>query len=192
MADSKVSDLTAVAALDLSELLYLVDDPAGTPLDRKITLANLITKGIRQLVRKTADETVTSSTVFQNDDHLSLTIDSNEIWAFELCAWATLSSGAAGGPKTQFTAPAGSTVVHGSDGKYYNSGSTDTAGQGYVNSSSAIHFYADNIYRPVRLHGIIINGATAGTLQLQWAQDTSTAVNTVLRTGSYLMGWRIA
>lgn len=43
MADSNLPALTAVAALDGTELLYLVDDPAGTPLDRKVTLATLRT-----------------------------------------------------------------------------------------------------------------------------------------------------
>lgn len=42
MADSKVADLTAIAAIAGDELLYIVDDPAGTPLDRKVTVTNLL------------------------------------------------------------------------------------------------------------------------------------------------------
>lgn len=41
MADSKLADLTAVTALAGDELLYVVDDPGGTPLDRKVTVSNL-------------------------------------------------------------------------------------------------------------------------------------------------------
>lgn len=37
MADSKLANLTTVAAVDGDEYLYLLDDPAGTPLDRKVT-----------------------------------------------------------------------------------------------------------------------------------------------------------
>lgn len=41
MADSTIAALTALAALDGNELLYVVDDPAGTPLDRKVTTNQL-------------------------------------------------------------------------------------------------------------------------------------------------------
>src|SRR3990167_11222904 len=41
MADSLLQDLTAITVPATTDLLYLVVDPAGTPLDRKITLASL-------------------------------------------------------------------------------------------------------------------------------------------------------
>lgn len=44
MADSKVSDLTLLAAMGGDELLYVVDDPGGTPLDRKMTLSTLLAR----------------------------------------------------------------------------------------------------------------------------------------------------
>lgn len=43
MADQKVSDMTALASFDGTELFYVVDDPAGTPLDRKVAAADLKT-----------------------------------------------------------------------------------------------------------------------------------------------------
>ena len=42
MADSKASDLTTVASVDGDELLYLVDDPSGTPADRKVSVDDLL------------------------------------------------------------------------------------------------------------------------------------------------------
>lgn len=42
MADSKLSDLTAVTSLGGDELVYVVDDPGGTPVDRKVTVTNLL------------------------------------------------------------------------------------------------------------------------------------------------------
>lgn len=45
MADSTTAALTALATIDGDELLYAVDDPAGTPLDRKVTTAQ-ITSGL--------------------------------------------------------------------------------------------------------------------------------------------------
>lgn len=41
MADSKLTDLTADTAPTSDDLLYLVNDPAGTPVDRKVTVGNL-------------------------------------------------------------------------------------------------------------------------------------------------------
>ena len=43
MADSKVTALTALAAVESTDLLYVVDDPAGTPLSKKATVGNVIT-----------------------------------------------------------------------------------------------------------------------------------------------------
>ena len=45
MADTKLADLTALTTPSGDDLLYIVDDPAGIPLDRKIALDNLFTRG---------------------------------------------------------------------------------------------------------------------------------------------------
>jgi hypothetical protein len=45
MADQKLSDLTALTAPSGDDILYVVDDPAGTPADRKIALNNFFTRG---------------------------------------------------------------------------------------------------------------------------------------------------
>ena len=41
MADSKLADLTAITTPADDDLLYVVHDPAGTPVDRKVTVADL-------------------------------------------------------------------------------------------------------------------------------------------------------
>lgn len=41
MADQKLSDLTAITTPADTDLLYLVHDPAGTPVDRKIAVSDL-------------------------------------------------------------------------------------------------------------------------------------------------------
>lgn len=41
MADSKLADLTADASPTGDDLVYVVNDPGGTPADRKVTLTNL-------------------------------------------------------------------------------------------------------------------------------------------------------
>lgn len=42
MADSELADLDEAASLGGDELLYVVDDPAGTPVDRKATVATVL------------------------------------------------------------------------------------------------------------------------------------------------------
>lgn len=44
MADTKLQNLTALTAPAASDVLFIVDDPAGTPLDRKITAEDLLSK----------------------------------------------------------------------------------------------------------------------------------------------------
>jgi hypothetical protein len=41
MADTKVSDLTLISAVAFEDLLYVVDDPGGTPASRKATVQDL-------------------------------------------------------------------------------------------------------------------------------------------------------
>jgi hypothetical protein len=36
-------------------------------------------------------------------------------------------------------------------------------------------------------HGTLVNGATAGTIQLVWAQNTSSGTSTVIHTQSYVL-----
>jgi hypothetical protein len=45
MSDTKLADLTALTAPSGDDLLYVVDDPAGTPSDKKLALDNLFTRG---------------------------------------------------------------------------------------------------------------------------------------------------
>jgi hypothetical protein len=45
MADTKLADLTALTTPSGDDLLYVVDDPAGTPSDKKLAMDNLFTRG---------------------------------------------------------------------------------------------------------------------------------------------------
>jgi hypothetical protein len=45
MADQDVTELTEETDPDLDGLVYFVKDPSGTPLDRGVSLQNLIKQG---------------------------------------------------------------------------------------------------------------------------------------------------
>jgi len=41
MADRKITELAALTSANQKDLLYVVDDPSGTPVSKKISLYNL-------------------------------------------------------------------------------------------------------------------------------------------------------
>jgi hypothetical protein len=58
MADTKTTALTELASAAATDILYIVDDPGGTPLSKKITVANLHAAGDARtatLTNKTID-----------------------------------------------------------------------------------------------------------------------------------------
>ena len=53
MANQKITELTALTTPATEDLLAIVDDPAGTPVTKKITLANLLTLFLSNVVVQT-------------------------------------------------------------------------------------------------------------------------------------------
>lgn len=89
MADTKVTGLDALTSVATSDILYIVDDPGGTPISKKVTVANLaagvfsaltVTKQSMQVRVPlydnvlAADGTWDISSISQDYDHLELFI----------------------------------------------------------------------------------------------------------------------
>ena len=53
MADTKVTALTELTAVEATDLLYVVDDPAGTPLSKKATAKNIVKAGGWEFIAST-------------------------------------------------------------------------------------------------------------------------------------------
>lgn len=133
---------------------------------------------------KTADETVNNSAVLQNDDHLFFPIGANETWIFNV----DFDGNSAATPDIKFamTAPAGATCQYNfylptgiQNSRVTTCGTASTVLNGNATEQSYIGY------------GTITNGATAGTVTLQWAQFTANASNTIGRAGSILKAYRI-
>jgi|GEM_PF-1580824 len=146
-------------------------------------------------VYKTANETINNSTTYQDDDHLSLTIEANAVYQYELVCMVQQSGGATAGFKAQFTAPSGATAYShvfrnaSSNYSFYLINQIDTL---VINSDSGV-VTGSGDYNVLKSNGIIINGASDGNLVLQWAQASAQAgINTILLKGSYLILTRIA
>lgn len=130
--------------------------------------------------RKTANETVNNSAVLQNDDELSWAVVASGVYRLEL--HLIYDTGTTPDLKIGWTFPAGLTMVWG--GIYADtagavalvSGNIQTTAQSIGGAGAAAirgaHFWG------------IVTVSTAGTLQLQWAQDTANATDTIVRAGS--------
>lgn len=141
------------------------------------------------LVRKTADESVTSSTVMQSDDQLVVALDANSYYAIR--AVITYDSPAAGDFKFQFTVPSGAT---GRKFALYSAVNATSCASTAQNSwGDAIGDAVTGIGAPaagapcdVVIDGYVITSGTSGNLTLQWAQDTSDATATTVKAGSFI------
>ena len=140
--------------------------------------------------RKTADESVTSSTTLQDDNDLSVSVAANAV--YELSMVLRYDGSTAGDLLWQIVGPSGSSmhmsshrltvpaVGIGDDSFSYEAGTAGNAG--------ALGVGVDAV---VQIQGIVIVAATAGTTKLQWAQNTSSATATRVRAGSFMRLTRV-
>lgn len=131
---------------------------------------------------KSADQSVTSSTTLVNATDMSFSVAANTYYSFQfqlLLNIAGAGAGTGGGLNISITCPAGGTLMFGAPGGLY-AGATGS-GTTYVLVSNT------NFINPltVLITGYLSNGANAGTLQLQFSQNTSSANALTMRKGSW-------
>lgn len=106
-ADTKVTGLTELAATpDGSDILYIVDDPGGTPISKKITVDNLLGSKADALgaddnyvtdAEKVVIGNTSGTNSGDNSANTTYTIGSNtQAWAANLDIWATVTPSANG------------------------------------------------------------------------------------------------
>jgi hypothetical protein len=144
---------------------------------------------INGFVRKTADESVTSSGVLQNDDHLFYTIGVAGTYVIDLSLIGTSAANAAGDLTTAFTFPTG-TLNFFCDGLDTSlaSSSVGTVNRpaGPATSGTAIGLFGLSTAPTfIRIRAMFVATAT-GTLQFQWAQQASNASASTIKAGSFM------
>ena len=140
-------------------------------------------------VRKSADQTVTSSTTLVNDSQLKFAVGASETYIFQ--AWLyTYAADGTPDIKVTFTGPAGSTVFWSSSQVIFNAGGATTLTVVSPGATTADLFVDANL-RAIQLYGTILNSTTAGDVQLQWAQNTSSANGTSVKAGSSIFGIKV-
>jgi hypothetical protein len=135
------------------------------------------------LAYKTASESITASTTYQDDDDLFLPVRASAIYQAQLhVVW---TSGTTPDFKIQATVPTGATttgwtyILNGNINDWVPTvGLTAIAGTGAQESFDAT--------------GLVIVATTAGTVQWQWAQNTSDAGATSVGIGSFFTLERMA
>ncbi|MFJ8995611.1 hypothetical protein ACIRQH_35050 [Streptomyces sp. NPDC102279] len=163
---------------------------------------NLSVTGIGQLqyIAKTADETVNSSATLQNDDHLVLPVVANAVYTFVLDLYMSEATDYVGDFKMSFTCPTGATFdMHGAGAHTTDLASPATSSNGewiakLATSSAAatLAFGVGSVLTGVRIFGRLVMSSTAGSFQLQWAQNASDASGTTLKAGSFMQMTRVA
>lgn len=140
---------------------------------------------VSQVIKKTVDQSVTSSTTLVNDDQLFYPLQASTSYYFEALIEFTATVG--GDIKLAFTIPTAATLRWGPANsiKIDPTGTIVVQAQ-TVTSGAAVSFgYAAGGNRQqILIKGYVACGATAGNLQLQFAQDTADAGPTTIRNGS--------
>lgn len=155
--------------------------------------------GAAVFVRKTVDETVTSSTTLQADDELFFHVPANETWEFEFRAIVTAAT--AGDFRCGLKFPTSPTEIS-YDIEGVAAAGADDGGGSVSGSLSLFHGTADAGVGVIRggdavdcvvtLRGFIRNGANAGLVVLWWAQGTSSGSPTAVTVGSWVVARRVA
>lgn len=129
--------------------------------------------------RATLDETVNNTATLQNDDELFLTVAANSV--YELSGVIYHNSGTTPDFKIGWTYPTGLTMKYPILG--FNGGLFATTQ--YTEASTPAIDGAGTADEFTIVGGLVIVSSTAGTLQMQFAQNTANASNTTRITGSY-------
>lgn len=154
-------------------------------------LASLLRAVAPSAAFKGADESLTSSTALQNDDALFVALAASATYVFIGFANVTGAAIGTGDWKGAFTAPSGATVTV--ECIAYPTTAAGTLNGNAVRGAGGVMIAGVNgtAGSPVVLIGSVINGATAGNLQLQWAQNTSSGTATTVKAGSFLASWQV-
>jgi hypothetical protein len=168
----------------------------NTTLSGNLSVAGI---GAKSFVRKTADESVTSSTTLQNDNELVLAVSASATYVFRVWLLATDATDATGDIKFGFTFPTGAVCHFSGKGPHTLMasggafGDAEFIGRNTATSGSTVASYGlSSSVIGIELSGLLIVAGTAGNFQLQWAQNASDGNATTVQAGSYMTLERVA
>ena len=131
-------------------------------------------------VRKTADETVVNSAVLQNDDHLLVAVNANTSYALTVCLRYYYGSPSSAGTDIAWSIPAAGAMYEISAWRSETASLINATAELTLDGGGATDFAYLTQY-------LYIGGANAGTLQLQWAQNTQHNTANTIYANSFII-----
>lgn len=159
-------------------MAFTAKPSAGGKLRASVYAANIDERTMLLTFTLVAQNVGPSNTTLQDVTNMSLTVVAFATYRFTLDLQYT--SNATADIKIGFTVPTGATMDFTTSG--YNAAGTFVTGVGV--QSTVVDFSGAST--SARLSGIVGMSSTAGVLQLQAAQNTSTAVTTNIEPGTTL------
>ena len=142
----------------------------------RLTAASSGTVPGTTIVQKSADQNVTSSTTFVNATDLTFSIGANEVYHFR--AYLFVNTGG-GGIKTAVNGPAGLSRLRvgnpALDYPYASAYDSNITFTGALSTLALLEFT-----------GVVVNGSTAGTFAVRFAQNSSNATPCTVEQRSWL------
>ena len=186
----KTNPLTSAA--DGSYSFYAADgDYSIATADSTIERVTLFAGDAIGAYRRKEDDlpTKNNDTVLEDDSTLVFPVGTSETWSFH--AVLRVTTAAAAGFDFKFTIPAG--TIYTRKTSYLWDGTTirgvwNTALDTEDSYAGAVAALADDI---LVIMGTIVNGTTAGDVQLQYAQNIADVSNTNVLTGSWMNVLRV-
>ncbi|MCK5059896.1 MAG: fibronectin type III domain-containing protein [Candidatus Pacebacteria bacterium] len=185
------SHSTSLTGLSANTTYYYeavsTDEAGNTATSSEQSFTTL--QGPLSFAHKSQDQATSSQATLFVDDDLSLTLDANT--SYVITAAITASSTATQPDiNMSFNAPPGASMAL-TFGSF--DGTAKVAGSGLFSSNDtevAIDLPATGLV-VMQIDGVITTGATAGTVEFEWAQDTSNATEIKVFKGSYLRAEKI-
>ncbi|MEU3851713.1 hypothetical protein [Streptomyces sp. NPDC029554] len=157
----------------------------------------LLQSMLPNIIQKLASTDRSSTTTLADDPDLTTTLEANARYLVEMEIWYAASTGSSG-LRTAWTVPSGVTGNRSALGMASTVSDTTPAGIGRwgVHAYSTTVFYGDrqsstNLALAKEV-SMVTTGSSAGTLALQWAQDTSSADACRVGAGSVMRVTRLA
>jgi hypothetical protein len=141
---------------------------------------------------KAADTPRSNTTTLANDPDLTVPVVANGSYLFLCLLFATGAAISTGDLKAAFAWPSGGSGKWGSAG-FATGSAVPNWNAARTTTATSVPFGVNGASSSwMLLGGMLLNGATPGSLTLQWAQNTSNATATTLQLGSGLLVVRTA
>lgn len=160
------------SGIELLALAWLTQQPSG------------------QIAYKTSDQSVTSNTVVVNDNALYLPVEASATYLW--LAVLDYEGGAPGASDMHFawSLPSGATMRYAVLAPAVGTPSTVTMAMKTETQTPQAGTDNAGVLEAVLMAGTLAVSTTPGTMQFEWAQNTSSTTATIVHAGSVLAAWR--